>query len=97
MFWTSISVNVGMFLERYLLVVTPLQYKQPFVFTWVDTYQPSVVEYVLTAGAVALVCAGLLLFAKVFPIVPLWDVKEGQVGMVDVQVGRARVPGAVHE
>lgn len=97
MFWTSISVNVGMFLERYLLVVTPLQYKQPFVFTWVDTYAPSVVEYVMTAGAVALVCAGLLLFAKVFPIVPLWDVKEGQVGSVDVQVGRVRVPGAVHE
>ena len=40
---------------------------------------------------------GILLFAKLFPIVPLWDVKEGQVLGREVRVGRVRVPGVVRE
>ncbi|HLH24412.1 MAG TPA: NrfD/PsrC family molybdoenzyme membrane anchor subunit [Chloroflexota bacterium] len=97
MFWLSISVNVGMFLERYILVVTPLSVKQPFVYTWSPPYQPQVIEYVITIGSFALASFGLLLFAKVFPIIPLWDVKEGQVNSQEVQVGRREVPAAIHD
>ena len=93
----SFLVNVGMWLERYILVVTPLNYKQPFTFTWVEPYAPQPVEYALSLGAVALVATGLLLFAKLLPIVPLWDVKEGQVVASELQVGRARVPATFHE
>src|SRR5439155_26437063 len=32
MFWTSILVNIGMWLERYILIVPPLSAKQPFTF-----------------------------------------------------------------
>jgi Ni/Fe-hydrogenase subunit HybB-like protein len=97
MFWTALSVNVGMFLERYLLVVTPLSLKQPFVFTWVATYEPRPIEYVISVAAVAFVAFGLLVFAKLFPIVPVWDVKEGQVLEDEVRVGRARVPATMRE
>ncbi|HEY7064807.1 MAG TPA: NrfD/PsrC family molybdoenzyme membrane anchor subunit [Chloroflexota bacterium] len=97
MFWLSILVNVGMFLERYYLVVTPVSFKQPFTFTWVATYVPQPVEWIITAAAVALVCFGLLTFAKVLPIIPLWDVKEGQVLGTDVRVGRREVPAAIHD
>jgi Ni/Fe-hydrogenase subunit HybB-like protein len=38
---TSLLVNVGMWLERFVLIVSPLSLKQPFVFTWVETYVPS--------------------------------------------------------
>src|SRR5581483_1802474 len=79
MFWASISVNIGMWLERYYLVVNPLSYKQPFVFTWVDPYVPRPAEYIYTIGAIAIVAGGLLLFAKLLPIIPIWDIKEGQV------------------
>jgi Ni/Fe-hydrogenase subunit HybB-like protein len=97
MFWLSLSVNVGMFLERYLLVITPQSLKQQFVFTWVGAYQPQPIEYVITVGAFALVALGILLFAKVFPIVPLWDVKEGQVLQQEVRVGRRKLPATIHE
>jgi molybdopterin-containing oxidoreductase family membrane subunit len=97
MFWISISVNIGMFLERYLLVVNPVTAKQPFVFMWLTAYQPRLVEYLYTAGAVALVAVGILVFAKLLPIIPLWDVKEGQVLAQEVLVGRARVPAVVRE
>ena len=94
MFWTSLSVNVGMWLERYLLVVTPLQLKQPFTFGWTPAYVPSVVEGITTLASFALVALGVIVFAKVLPIVPLWDEKEGQVLSTTVRVGRLDVPAA---
>jgi molybdopterin-containing oxidoreductase family membrane subunit len=94
MLWTSLSVNVGMWLERYLLVVTPLQLKQPFTFGWLPTYVPSVVESIATIASFALVALGLIAFAKILPIVPLWDEKEGQVLSTTVRVGRLDVPAA---
>jgi Ni/Fe-hydrogenase subunit HybB-like protein len=93
----SLCVNVGMWLERYILVVTPLSLKQPFVFTWVAVYEPRWIEYALVAATLGLVMFGLLLFAKMFPIVPLWDVKEEQVLQDEVPVGRARVPAVIRE
>jgi molybdopterin-containing oxidoreductase family membrane subunit len=97
MFWTSISVNVGMWLERYLLVVTPLQLKQPFTFEWIPTYVPSVVETIVTAAAFGLLAFGVLVFAKLLPIVPLWDVREGETLATTVQVGARQVPAAMRE
>jgi molybdopterin-containing oxidoreductase family membrane subunit len=77
MLLTSLCVNIGMWLERYLLIITALQLKQPFTFLWIPTYVPSGVEIIVTIGAFSLVAFGLLMFAKLLPIVPIWDVKEG--------------------
>jgi molybdopterin-containing oxidoreductase family membrane subunit len=97
MLWISISINIGMWLERYILVVTPLTLKQPFVFTWVETYVPRPTEYVLSIAFLALVALGLLVFARLFPIIPIWDVKEGQIVKQRIQIGRTRVPAAIQE
>jgi Ni/Fe-hydrogenase subunit HybB-like protein len=97
MFWLSLLVNVGMWLERYLLVVTPESFKQPFVFTWVETYQPRPIEYLFTLASVALVAGGLLAFAKLLPIVPLWEVRQGQLLATEIRVGRRDVAAAIHE
>jgi Ni/Fe-hydrogenase subunit HybB-like protein len=77
MLWISVVVNIGMWLERYLLVVTPQSLKQPFVFTWVSTYEPRPMEYLFTFVSIALVATGVLLFAKLLPIVPITEIKEG--------------------
>lgn len=97
MFWTSILVNIGMWLERYLIVITPLQLKHPFTFMWISTYHPTLIEIIFTAAAVALVAFGLLTFAKLLPIIPIWDVKEGQVLNDEIVVGRERVPAVVRD
>jgi Ni/Fe-hydrogenase subunit HybB-like protein len=83
-----------MWLERYLLVVTPLQLKQPFTFEWIPTYVPSAVEAIETFSMFALMGLGVFVFAKLLPIVPLWDEKEGQVLRTTVRVGRLEVPAA---
>jgi len=93
----SLVVNAGMFLERYILVVTPLLYKQPFVFTWVDAYTPRPLEYLFTGASVALVALGLLVFAKLVPIVPLWEQKQGQILHRTVVIGRSAIPAALRE
>ena len=97
MFWTSLCVNIGMWLERYILVVPPLSWKQPFPFNWVTVYQPQPIEWVLVAFTFAIVTTGILIFSKIFPIIPLFDIKEGQTFRRTVQIGRPAVPAEVSE
>ncbi|HZU06498.1 MAG TPA: NrfD/PsrC family molybdoenzyme membrane anchor subunit [Chloroflexota bacterium] len=97
MFWTSLLVNVGMWLERYILIVPPLSYKHMFPFTWMTVYEPRPAEYLLVIASFALVSLGILLFSKIFPIIPLFDIKEGQVLKQEVQIGRVKVPAVIRE
>jgi molybdopterin-containing oxidoreductase family membrane subunit len=90
----ALLINAGMWLERYLFVVTPLSLKQPFVFTWVTTYEPRPIEYVFTAAAFGLVALGVLLFAKLLPIIPLWEIREGRLLEQEVRTVRLREPAA---
>ena len=39
----------------------------------------------------------LLMFSKFFPLIPLWEEKEGQKLMDEIQVGRLSVPALVKE
>ncbi|MDO8532983.1 MAG: NrfD/PsrC family molybdoenzyme membrane anchor subunit [Dehalococcoidia bacterium] len=96
MFWSSILVNIGMWLERFQIIVPGLLRKQAFTFTWAN-YSPTIVEIALVTASFALVGFGLLMFSKFFPLIPVWEQKEGQLLKDDVQVGRARVPGLVHD
>ena len=91
-----ISVNIGMWLERFLIIVPGLAQKQVMNFTYF-TYAPSVVEVVIVIGTFALVCMLMLLFAKVFPLIPLYDIKEGEIARDEIQIGRRKVPAVFRE
>ena len=93
---TTISVNIGMWLERFLIIVPGLMRKQDLSFVW-NVYSPSIVEITIVLGTFCLVLLGVLLFAKAFPLIPLYDIKEGEVLQGEVTVGRAKVPAAFHE
>jgi molybdopterin-containing oxidoreductase family membrane subunit len=96
MFWTSVMVNIGMWSERFWLIVPALQEKEEFVYMW-NTYMPNLVEIALVSGSVALVGLFLLLFSKVCPPIPLWEIKEGQKFSAEIPLGRMRVPAIVKE
>ncbi len=96
MFLTSMLINIGMWLERYILIVPALQYKQAFQFSW-STYQPQLPEWGLVIGSFGLVALGVLLFAKIFPIIPIYEQKESQVFAAEIKVGKATVPGVIRE
>ena len=93
---TTISVNIGMWLERFLIIVPGLARKQTFTGAWY-TYAPSPIEVTIVAGTFAMVLLLFLLFAKFFPLIPLFDIKEGQVLKDEIRVGKRRVPAVIRE
>jgi molybdopterin-containing oxidoreductase family membrane subunit len=96
MFWTTVLVNVGMWLERFLIIIPGLARKTPFTFAW-GSYHPSIVEILLVAMTFAWVAMGMLVFSKLFPLVPAFDVKEGMVIRDEVKIGRKTVPATIRE
>ncbi len=73
----SISVNIGMYLERFIIVVPSLsQPRLPHAST--TPYSPTWVEWSILAGCTAAFILLYVLFTKVFPIVSIWEVQEGR-------------------
>ena len=96
MFWSSLFVNIGMWLERFLIIVPGLARKSPFVFTW-EAYRPSGVEWFILFWSLAWVSFLMLLFARFFPLVPLFEQKESQTFGDSIKIGRTSVPAIVRE
>ena len=91
-----ISVNVGMWLERYLLFVPGQAVKQFQTFTWND-YLPQWPEALIVGATFAFVSMLMLLFSRVFPLVPLYDIKEGDILKTEIKIGRRTVPATFRE
>jgi len=73
----SISVNIGMYLERFIIVVPSLsQPRLPHAEYIV--YSPTWVEWSILAGCFAAFILCYVLFTKLFPIVSIWEVQEGR-------------------
>jgi molybdopterin-containing oxidoreductase family membrane subunit len=89
----TLLINVGMFIERFLIIVPSLSHKNmPFVW---GTYSPSWVELSITAGAFAGFALMYTLFAKTFPMVAMTDVHEYESQKALIPLGRTRVPSLV--
>ncbi len=80
----SLSVLVGMWLERFIIVVPTLSYPRlPFP---AGIYWPTWVELGETAASFALFALFYLLFTKLFPIISIWEIEEGrEVGIKEVE------------
>jgi len=72
----SLSVLVGMWLERFAIVVPTLS--QPRVPWHKAFYSPTWVEVAITLGFGASFIFLYMLFTKFFPIVSIWEVREGR-------------------
>ncbi len=96
MFWTSLFVNIGMWLERFMIIVPGLSRRTPFVYTW-DSYRPSMVEWSILVWSVAWVTFLMLLFSRFFPLIPLFEQKESQVFVDSIKIGRVNVPAILRE
>ena len=68
-----IFVNIGMWLERFLIIVPGLARKGLMTFDWY-TYRPSSVEWIIILGTFALVSMLMLTIARVVPLIPLYDI-----------------------
>lgn len=79
--FASITVVVGMWLERLIVVVPSLA--NPRLPYPTGIYIPTLTEWSLFAGGVAVFILGYLLFAKFFPLISIWEIEEGREHSVD--------------
>jgi len=83
----SISIILGMWLERFVIIVPTLtKQRMPVEGAF---YIPTWVEWSILAGCISLFMLFYTLFTKVFPIVSIWEIREGRekaVAMVSERV-----------
>jgi molybdopterin-containing oxidoreductase family membrane subunit len=83
-FIASLSVIVGMWLERFIIVVPTLS--NPRLPFGEGVYLPTWVEWGEMAGSFALFALFFVLFTKLFPIISIWEIREGrEVGLKEVE------------
>jgi molybdopterin-containing oxidoreductase family membrane subunit len=74
LFVLSVLINIGMWFERYVIIITGLSREyDPAVW---GVYTPSVAELGIVAGSFGFFSLLFLLFIKLFPVVAIAEVKE---------------------
>jgi Ni/Fe-hydrogenase subunit HybB-like protein len=70
----GLSINLGMWLERYTVIVPSLA-RPRLPYEW-GIYTPTWIEWSVTAACFAGLILLYALFAKLFPVVAIWELKE---------------------
>jgi len=71
----SVGVVIGMWLERFLIIVPALSHKY-LPYSW-GTYRPTWVEITITAATFAAMAMLYMLLSKFIPIISVWELKAG--------------------
>src|SRR5581483_4506667 len=85
----SFSVCIGMWLERFLIVVPSLSHKY-LPYSW-GHYRPRPVEIMITVATFAAMTLLYTLFSKFVPIISIWELKAGDHPSSELY------PAAMHE
>ena len=73
-FFMSIIVNIGMWFERFVIIVTSL-YRDYLPSSWSVYYSPTIWEVGFYAGTFGLFFTCFFLFAKYFPVIAIAEIK----------------------
>jgi len=76
LFLVGLSVTIGMWLERYMLVFSTL-FRDYLVSSW-GSYSPSFWEWTLFAGSIGLFLTLFLLFSRILPMISAFEIKEAR-------------------
>jgi molybdopterin-containing oxidoreductase family membrane subunit len=90
LFLVALGVNVGMYLERYIIVAGYLT-RNRLPFDW-GVYNPSPVEILISIGSLSTFLLLYAIASRLIPLVPVWEVQEGQLAHALRRIGRAWVP-----
>jgi molybdopterin-containing oxidoreductase family membrane subunit len=84
----GLLINVGMYIERYLIIPVGVTITRD-PFTW-RQYYPRI-EVPMTIGTFALFLLLYMLASRVIPLVPVWEVQEGQEAHLIRKIGKAEI------
>jgi molybdopterin-containing oxidoreductase family membrane subunit len=90
MFIITTLINVGMYAERYTIIPMTLG-KQRFPFDWGE-YSPRLTEIAISLGTFCLFIFLYLAMSRLIPLIPAWEVQEGQLAHTLRKVGKAEIP-----
>lgn len=85
LFSVGLLINVGMWAERFIIVPISLQVnRMPFMWghgirNWHETFPYITVEIPIFIGSIAFFILLYMLASKLIPLVPVWEVQEGQM------------------
>jgi Ni/Fe-hydrogenase subunit HybB-like protein len=74
LFLIAISVNIGMWLERYVIIVVSLS--RDFMPSAWGRYSGTIVDYSVLAGSIGLFLSLLFLFIRVLPMISIFEMRE---------------------
>lgn len=90
-FIISIFINIGMWFERFVIIVTSL-HRDYLPSSW-SMYKPTIIEYGLFIGTLGLFFTGYFLFIKFFPVIAIAEVKT----IINVKRGKDQTKPAESE
>ncbi|MFQ5839065.1 MAG: hypothetical protein ACE5HJ_09855, partial [Thermoplasmata archaeon] len=85
----AVLVDITMWIER-LLIVVPSMAAPQVPFDW-GIYQPTWVEWSITAASFAAFALLYAIFSKLFPIVSMWEVQEVADARTETTTAREEV------
>jgi molybdopterin-containing oxidoreductase family membrane subunit len=74
-FFMSILVNIGMWFERFVIIVTSL-YRDYLPSSWSPYYTPTIWEVGFYLGTFGLFFTCYFLFSKFFPVIAIAEIKH---------------------
>jgi molybdopterin-containing oxidoreductase family membrane subunit len=89
MMLVGIVIVVGMWIERFVIIPISLTITR-MPFTW-RLYKPNI-EIPMTIGTFALFLLLYMIASRLIPLVPVWEVQEGQAAHLVRKVGKASIP-----
>jgi molybdopterin-containing oxidoreductase family membrane subunit len=72
----GLLINVGMWIERYLVIVPTLTRPRLLTGSTLGSYTPSWIEVLVTLACLAGLLLLYALFTRFFPIIPIWERSE---------------------
>lgn len=89
MFIIGFLINIGMYIERFLIVPVMIT-RSRMPFAWGE-YTPRI-ELVISIGSLSLFLLLYALATRVIPLIPVWEVQEGQMAHSLRRIGKTVVP-----
>lgn len=90
----SISINIGMWMERWTVIVPSLA-RPRLPYSW-GAYSPTWIEWAIMAASFAGITLLYTLFAKLFPVIAIWEIEEEAHAPAQTDVSiPAQMPEAV--
>ena len=84
----GVLINIGMYIERYIIIPVGVTITRD-PFTW-RQYYPRI-EIPMTVGTFAFFLLLYMLASRVIPLIPVWEVQEGQEAHLIRKIGKAEI------